>query len=272
MFCPCANSSLGQHTWAKRCFACQQTPFLPLCAISVMRNSCMEGLVEQEAPSLRVPAGSWGTRRAAPGHGYCPGRAQVSPLPGVGYPAPMICGQDAAIVAFPCPSQPCHTTGCSRARSGPALSFPSTHSPRSPCPVEPCRRRAAVLGVATTTARVITSRKHISPRVCLLIPAGRVLVCVYGQQIPPTARSLSQNPPVPAGLALCRVLSPCAPALFPCRSPAPKANLRDIACATSAPLCVLGTPNSTTGNLDPQFLCSVGLSVARVQEDVCLRS
>lgn len=45
----------------------------------VTRNSCTERLVEQEAPLLRVPAGSWGTQRAAPRHGYCQGRAQVSP-------------------------------------------------------------------------------------------------------------------------------------------------------------------------------------------------
>lgn len=145
---------------------------------------------------------------------------------------------------------------------------PSTRSPRSPCLTRPRQHRAAALRVATTTARVITSRKHVSLRVCLFIPTGRVLVCVYGQEIPP--RSLSQNPPMLAGLAFCRVLSPCTPALFPCQSPAPEANLRDVTHATSAPSCLPGIPNTTAGNLGPRFLYSVGPSVAHVQEGASL--
>ena len=76
--------------------------------------------------------------------------------------------------------------------------------------------------VATAAVRVITSWKRVSLRVCLLTPARRVLVHVYGQQIPSTARSLSQSPPVPAGLAFCHVPFPsplptpvsCSPGQF----------------------------------------------------------
>lgn len=170
-----------------------------------------------------MPAGFWGTQRAAPGHSYCQGTAEQSPglprarcrvadsrglLAGRGH-----CYFPGFSLFFPALLH--HGTQQSQVWSGSVLT-PSTRSPCSLGLTQPHRHRAAVLGVAATTARVITSWKHVSPRVCLLIPAGCVLVCVYDQQIPPTTRSLSENSPVLAGLALCSVLSPCAPALFPC--------------------------------------------------------
>lgn len=80
---------------------------------------------------------------------------------------------------------------------------PSTCSPasRASYSLSGCTR------VATTAARIITVRKHVSPRDCLLIPAGCVLVCVYSQQIPPTACSLAITESSRAG-RLCSLLHP----------------------------------------------------------------
>lgn len=67
----------------------QQTPFLPFGAVSVARNSCMERLVEQEAPQLLVRPNqsqtTTGTQQAVPKNLYCHGTAQLFPVLGSGH-------------------------------------------------------------------------------------------------------------------------------------------------------------------------------------------
>lgn len=122
--------------------------------------------------------------------------------------------------AFSCPSQPCCTTGCSRARS---VLTQSTCSPHSPCLVWPRWCRAAVLWVATT-AGAIAAQKHISLQVCLLIPAGCVSVCVYRQQIPhPDLSFAVTNLSMPWAWLLQRPVF-LHPSPLPCPSLASEAN------------------------------------------------
>lgn len=89
----------------------------------------------------------------------------------------------------------------------------STCSPASRASYSPsgCAR------VARAAARIITVRKNVPPRDCLLIPAGRVLVCVYSQQIPPTACSLAITKSCRAG-RLCSLPYPISlnPSPLPC--------------------------------------------------------
>lgn len=103
--------------------------------------------------------------------------------------------------------------GCRRARSAPALSSPPAHIPLHPVPLT----APLAVCVATTAARIITVRKHVSPQDCLLIPAGHVLVCVYSQQIPPTACSLAITKSSRAG-KLCSLPHPSSlnPSSLPC--------------------------------------------------------
>lgn len=97
--------------------------------------------------------------------------------------------------------------------------------------------------VATTAARIITVRKHISPRDCLLIPAGRVLVCVYSQQIPPNACSLAITESSRAG-RLCSLLHPIS--LNPSPLPCSQGQLKGFH------MCLL---SSFTSPSDPQLHC-----------------
>lgn len=113
----------------------QQTPSLPVRATSGLRNPCTERLLEQGAPSLQVPAGSWGTQQGVPRHDYCQGTARQSlGLPCARCRVPdsrgWLAGLTGHSIFFPCrPSRPCCTRGCRRARSGPALSSPPARVP-----------------------------------------------------------------------------------------------------------------------------------------------
>lgn len=175
----------------------------------------MERLLEQEAPVLQVPGGSWGTQQRVPRHSYCQGTATGSPVPGAGYSSLVVGQQDLLLIPyfFPCPpSQPCCTMRCRRAGSAPVLT-PSMCCPASRASSSP----SGCVRVAAAAARIVTVRKNVWPGDCLLIPAGRVLVCVYSQQIPPTACSLAITESSRAG-RLCSPLHPIYlnPSPLPC--------------------------------------------------------
>lgn len=180
----------------------------------------MERLFEQEALSLQVPGGSWGTQQRVPRHSYCQGTARQSlGLPNARCRVPNSCSWPAGLVAhsifFPYPSFPALLhNGMQKSKvCSCSVLTPSTYSPASCASYSP----SGCVCVATTAARITTVRKQVSPQDCLLIPAGHVLVCVYSQQIPPTACSLAITKSSRAG-RLCSLLHPSFlnPSSLPC--------------------------------------------------------
>lgn len=120
---------------------------------------CRMKLWHREAvESLRASAGLWGTQRAAPGHGYRRGRAEVSPMPaGRGH---------RWLPGFPCSLQRCGTAA-ERAltRQPPPQPVPRPARPAQGSGQEPgfprgpvCSFRWVCCSLCSPTARSLPSR------------------------------------------------------------------------------------------------------------------
>lgn len=139
-----------------------------------------------------------------------PDRAWGSPIPGAGYPTPVAGQQDLLLIPYffpvlllsPAAQWDAEEHGLLALCAHPQHMFPCI-----PCLFQP-------LWLCSCGHNSCKDNSCPEARFCLLIPAGCVLVCIYSQQIPPTAGSLAITKSSRAG-RLCSLLHPVSLNPFP---------------------------------------------------------